>query len=727
MGIVFDKNSMTFTLNTKNTTYQMRVDKFGFVLHQYYGKKVEGCMDYLITYIDRSFSGNPYEAGTDRTYSMDVLPQELPSFGNGDYRSPACIIKNFDGSYACDFRYRNHKIRDGKYALKGLPAVYADDTEAETLELYLMDPVSRVKLVLYYGVLPELDIITRSVKLINDGDGRISVEKLMPACLDMLTGDFDIISFNGRHAMERGYCRSEINPGIYKVESLRGTSSHQHNPCVIMAEKNATEDAGQCFGLAFVYSGGFQCEVEKSQFNQVRLLMGLEEEMFSYELKSGEEFVSPEVIMSYSSDGLTQLSQNFHLCMRNHLCRGKYRDIRRPILINSWEAAYFDFTGEKLLSLASSAAELGVEMLVLDDGWFGNRNSDSEALGDWQVNERKLGCSLGDFIQKVNDIGLKFGIWFEPEMVSEKSRLYREHPDWVLRIPGRWSIRSRYQLVLDFSRKTVVDYIYEQVCAVLDQGNVEYIKWDMNRSLADIYSIKTDCQGKVMYDYVLGLYDFLERLVNRYPNILIEGCSGGGGRFDAGMLYYTPQIWCSDNTDAVDRVHIQYGTSFFYPVSAVGSHVSAERNHQTGRITSLHTRGVVAMAGTFGYELNLEELNDEEKDEIRTQIRKYRYYADLIRTGLYYRLSNPETDPVGAWMIVKEDGSEALVSAVLLELHANMPVNYVRLKGLKENTFYRDTFTDQVYNSTALMEVGVPLKVPEGEYQAYEMHLLEEG
>lgn len=726
MSILYDEKQKTLTLHTKKTTYQMQIDRYGFLLHLYYGKRADGCMDYLLTYYDRGFSGNPYDAGNDKTYSMDALPQEFPSLGTGDYRTPACVIKNTDHTYSSDFRYVKHEIKDGKYALEGLPAVYAAETEAQTLEVVLKDTVSDVKAVLLYGVLPECDVITRSVRIINESNGHVSVKKLSPACLDMVGGEYDFITFYGRHAMERNYQRLPIGHGVTKIGSLRGSSSHQYNPAVIIADREATEDAGSCYSMSFVYSGGFQSEAGMDQYYQTRVLMGLSEEQFAYPLNPGEYFQSPEVIMSYSSEGLSGLSHNLHYCIRKHLCRGKYKETVRPILINSWEASYFDFTGESLLKLAEQAAGLGIEMFVMDDGWFGQRDSELRGLGDWTVNEEKLGCTLGELIQKINDLGLKFGIWIEPEMVNEDSDLYRQHPDWAFVIPGRRPNRSRHQLVLDFSRKEIVDYIYEKICAVLDQGNVEYIKWDMNRSLADIYSATADSQGRVLHDYVLGLYDFLERVVCRYPNILLEGCSGGGGRFDAGMLYYTPQIWCSDNTDPIDRLEIQYGTSFLYPASSVGAHVSASPNHQTGRSTPLKTRGIVAMAGTFGYELNLNEISEDEKAEIRNQIAEYKKYARLIQTGLYYRLTNPQKANTGAWEFASEDGKEALVQAVGIRKHANMPVDYIKVKGLTENAIYREEESGQYYNSTALMETGIPVPVALGEYHSYQWHFIRE-
>ena len=724
MGIVYSKADRTFTIQTKNTTYQMQVDPYGFLLHLYYGKKTDGsCMDYLLTYYDRGFSGNPFDAGDDRTYSMDALPQEYPSYGTGDYRSTALIVENADGSTACDLRYRSHHIFNGKYKIPGLPAVYADETESQTLEIVMEDAVTGVEVTLQYGVLPDYDVITRSEKIVYRGEGKICIRKAQSACLDFVQGKYDLLTFYGRHAMERTMQREPVTHGSHVIGSVRGTSSHQYNPMMILAEKDTTEDHGGCYAMSFVYSGGFKAEVEKDQFGQTRMQMGLQEEQFSYPLEKGQEFVIPEVILTCSNQGLGKLSQNLQRCIRKNLCRGKYKEKVRPVLINSWEACYFDFTGEDIYHLAEQAKDLGIDMVVLDDGWFGSRNDDNSGLGDWKVNEEKLQGSLGDLISRINALGVKFGLWFEPEMVNEDSDLYREHPDWAIQIPGRKPVKGRNQLLLDFSRKEVVDAVYEQMCQVLDQGNIEYVKWDMNRSMAEVYSMTAEEQGSVQYDYMLGLYDFLERIISRYPDLLIEGCSGGGGRFDAGMLYYTPQIWCSDNTDAVDRVRIQYGTSFGYPVSAVGSHVSAVPNHQTGRKTSLHTRGVCAMAGTFGYELDPAKMTDEERREIREQIVEYKKYAQLVQNGLYYRLSNPFAEEIGAWEFVSEDGKEVLVNVVMLEIHGNMTVNYVKMKGLCAGQFYKDSNTEKIYPAEALMEVGIPLPLEFGEYKAYQIYL----
>lgn len=723
MSIIYEKENRIFTIQTRNTTYQMMVDRYGFLLHLYYGKQIEGDMSYLLTHYDRGFSGNPYDAGEDRTYSMDVLPQEYPVMGNGDYRSPGLVICNEDGSCSCDLRYKSHKIQEGKYGLKGLPAVYAGEG-AQSLEIVLEDAVTRVQAVLLYGVLPEEDIITRSVIIRNGGEKSIVVEKAASACLDFISGDYDFISFYGRHAMERNFQRTRIEHGSQQIGSRRGTSSHQYNPAVMIAEPGTTEEAGSCYGMVFVYSGNFLAEAEKDQFNQIRVIMGLQSDLFRYPLKKDETLMVPETILAYSAEGFGRLSHLYHQCIREHICRGSYKNQVRPVLVNSWEAAYFDFTGETICRLAEDAAELGIDMVVMDDGWFGKRDDDNSGLGDWYVNEEKLDCSLGELIEKINRIGVKFGIWIEPEMVSEDSDLYRNHPDWAIQIPGRKPVRSRNQLVLDFSREEVRNYILEQICNVLDQGNVEYIKWDMNRSLSDIYSAVTEC-GKVTYDYVLGIYDFLEKLTQRYPNILIEGCSGGGGRFDAGMMYYTPQIWCSDNTDAMDRIKIQYGTSFFYPASTVGAHVSAVPNHQTGRKTSLHTRGTVAMAGAFGYELALGKLSQEEKEEIKQQVQQYKKYAELIGQGTYYRLSNPYEEEKAAWMFVEKDQKTALLSVVMQEIHGNMPVSYVKLRGLKPEAVYENVENGEKRKGSVWMNGGIPIPVEMKEYQAYQIELRE--
>lgn len=723
MAIRYWKEKQIFSIDTKNTTYQMKVDSYGFLLHLYYGAKVNGAMDYLLTYADRGFSGNPAEAGADRTYSLDVLPQEYPTWGTGDYRNAALLIQNADHSESCKLQYAGHTIKKGKYNLSSLPAVYAEENEAETLEIYMEDCVSNLKVTLLYGVVEQLDIITRSVIIENHGSENIIIEKAGSACLELLPGQYDLLSFCGRHTMERTVQRKRIGYGSSVFESRRGTSSHQYNPAFILADVNATEDRGNCYGIAFVYSGGFRFETEKDPYDQVRTVMSIQPEQFAYPLNPGERFVVPETIFSFSQNGFGALSHNYHNCINHHVIRRSFQKKMRPVLINSWEAAYFDFTGETMLELAKNAADVGIDLVVMDDGWFGKRDDDNSGLGDWEVNEEKLGCSLGTLIEKINELGVDFGIWIEPEMISEDSTLYRNHPDWVLQIPGRSPVRSRNQLVLDFSRKDVRDYIFASICKVLDQGNITYVKWDMNRSISDVYS-HVNVRGTVLHDYVVGVYDFLEQMIQRYPELLIEGCSGGGGRFDIGMLYYTPQIWCSDNTDAIDRTKIQYGTSFFYPASAVGSHVSAVPNHQTGRITSLKTRAVVAMAGTFGYELNLQMLSAEEKEEIKEQVAVFKKQNELIQQGTYYRLTNPMEDAMAAWLFVSENKKHALFNVVVLDKQVNAGVAFIKLKGLLEGSTYISSEDNREYAADGLMEAGFPIPSTLGEYEAYQVEFV---
>ncbi|MBQ3280981.1 MAG: alpha-galactosidase [Eubacterium sp.] len=721
MAIAFDPHHGTFTIDTDNSTYQMQVDNYGYLMHLYYGARSSGCMDWLLHFVDRGLSANPYDAGDDRTYSLDCLPQEFPVQGTGDHRSPMLIMRDHEGAFGCDMRYRRYEIRKGKYGLSGLPAVYSesDDDDAETLSIVLGNDRTNVEVELLYGVLPHLDIITRCSILTNRGSGMVTVEKLGSACLDFVHGDFDVITFHGRHTLEMQKERLPIPHGTLSVGSRRGYSSHQYNPFLILADHGATETAGKCWSMQFVYSGGFRAEAEHDQYDQVRMMMGMSDEKFSYPVAPGESLTAPEVIMTYSGAGLEKLSQNLHSCIRNHVCRGKYRNVPRPIVINSWEAAYFDFTGEKIIEIAAQAKELGIEMLVLDDGWFGDRSDDFRALGDWKANEEKLGMSLGTLIERVNGLGMKFGIWTEPEMISEDSDLYRAHPDWAMAIPGEKPVRGRNQLVLDFSRREVVDAVYAMMCDVLDQGNIEYMKWDCNRSINDVYSHTATDQGKVLYDYILGLYDLLERLSDRYPDMLIEGCSGGGGRFDCGMLYYTPQIWASDNSDALDRLIIQYGLSFGYPSCTVGAHVSACPNHQTGRTTPLATRAAVAMSGTFGYELDPAKLSPAEKTEIRRETAYFKTIADIVTNGTYYRLSDATTDRYTAWEHLSPDRTHCLITVVIPENHGNTPTIYVTPRGLLPGAEYHDYDSGKTYISDALMEAGFPVPQPDTDRQAY--------
>ncbi len=706
MPLSYDAPERIFTLSTERTTYQMRVDEHGYLLHLYYGARTSANTSYLITYADRSgMCGCPHDVA-DRTYSLDILPQEYPFQGEGDMRSPLLMVRGADGTFGCDLRYKSHEIRPGKYGLPGLPAVYAEGQKdsAQTLSITLADERLGLEVELLYGVMPAYDVITRAAVVRNVGSGRITVEKLQSACLDM----------------ERRPSRHAVGNGSFSVGSRRGMSSNQYNPVMVLCDGDATETAGRAWSMSFVYSGSFLAEVERDQYEQTRMQMGLASDLFSYPLEPGEKIVAPEVIMTYSGAGLEKISHNLHRCIRERVCRGPWRDSPRPVLINSWEACYFDFTGDKLVELARKAADLGLDMLVMDDGWFGARCDDHRGLGDWKPNMEKLGGSVADLARRVNEVGLGFGIWVEPEMVNEDSDLFRAHPDWALAIPGKPPVLGRDQLVLDLSRDDVRDNLFEQLCAVLDQGGIEYVKWDYNRSIVDVHSRVATDQGKVLYDYMLGLYDLLERVRTRYPDLLIEGCSAGGGRFDAGMLYYTPQIWTSDNTDARNRLEIQYGTSFGYPCSAVGAHVSACPNEITGRTVPLGARGTVAMAGgAFGYELDLMELNDRACEHIRTQVKTYRGIEHLVREGLFYRLSDPKYADVASWEFVSEDGSEALVCAVVTRVDGYAKANYVVPRGLTPGATYRMASNGLEFSADALMDMGLPLTVPNSPYENF--------
>ncbi|MBR7046523.1 MAG: alpha-galactosidase [Lachnospiraceae bacterium] len=721
MAIQYNEKKRIFSLHTAHTTYQMMADSHDYLLHLYYGKHAVGEMDYLLQYMDRGFSPCPHETAPERIYSLDVLPQELPTVGTGDYRVPALMIESEGGIIWTDLRYAGYRITSGKYSLPGLPAVYASAKEAQTLEIFLRDQALGLQVSLLYGVLPELDIITRAMILKNTGSEKLYVRKAQSAVLDFVSGEFDLLTFLGRHTFERSMTRSHVSGNCQTIGSRRGMSSHQFNPLMILSDRTTNETEGRCWAMEFVYSGGFKGEVMKDQFGGCRMQLGLSDELFRYPLAPGDCFASPEVILSYSHKGFSALSQSLHRCIRSHVCRGPWKDKVRPVLVNSWEAAYFHFNGETIYQLAKSAKELGIEMVVMDDGWFTNRSDDYSGLGDWTVDEEKLGESLGSLISRINAIGMKFGIWVEPEMISEISELYKAHPDWALSIPGRDPVLGRSQLVLDMSRKEVVDYIFERLCSLLDQGNIEYIKWDYNRCIAEVYSHCADEQGRVLYDYMLGLYDLLERLIVRYPDLLIEGCAGGGGRFDAGMLYYTPQIWCSDNTDAIDRLQIQYGTSFGYPAAAMGAHVSVCPNHQNGRITPFHTRAVVAMSGTFGYELDPAKLTEEEKNQVKDQVALFHKLAPLIQNGRYYRLTNPAENLCAAWEIVSDDRSRVLLNVVIQDVHGNMPIPYIRLQGLESGRMYHEETLGITYSSDALMDAGMPVPIQDGVYHAFQL------
>ena len=686
MSILFDDTSKTLTLHTARTTYQMQIAPTGHLLHLYYGARADGCFDYRILPHDCGFSPNPYELRGDRTWSLDTLPQEYSGSLTGDYRLSSVLPVAANGAMGADLRYVRHDIRPGKYALDHLPAAFARDGEAETLCVTLADSAVGLEVELLYSIFPERDVITRAARLRNVGGAPLRLEKAASLCLDLPFGDWELLHFHGRHCMERAPERVPLMTGVQSVGSKRGMSSHHHNPFVILCARDATEEHGDCYGVMPVWSGNHKTEVEVDQMGATRLVSGVHDEGFDWTLAPNECFTAPEALLAYSGEGLGELSRTYHRFLRRNLCRSRLLNAPRPVLLNNWEATYFDFDADKLYAIAREAKFLGADLFVLDDGWFGKRDDDNRALGDWFVNDVKLRGGLAPLIERINALGLKFGIWIEPEMVSEDSDLYRAHPDWALTVPNRTPTMGRNQLVLDMGRAEVVEHLYGVFSALLRSSHIEYVKWDMNRGLADVYSaaLPPERQGEAAYRYVLGVYDLLERLTSAFPDVLFEGCAGGGGRFDAGILAYCPQIWCSDDTDAVERLTIQRGTSYGYPCAAMGAHVSACPNHQTGRVVPFGTRAVVAMAGTFGYELDPSKLTDAEKDEVRSQIARFRELDALLRDGDYYRLDANER--FTAWAVANDD--ELLLSVVVTHTEANPHPLHLRLRGFDPNADY---------------------------------------
>ena len=722
MAVRFDEKKNLFTLQTLDSTYQMKVDDHGVLLHTYYGAPAdETDFSYLIGPEDRGFSGQPGDEKKDRTYSMDYYPLEYPVQGNGDFRVKA-LKAGFEGEVpALDLRFISYELEKGKYSLPGLPALFeAEAGEVETLKITLKDRLEEIYVTLFYGVFEKKNVITRAASIENRSGKNVTLKRALSLGLDFMEGDMDLIHFYGKHAGERQFERRNLPHGITEISSSRGTSSHHHNPFVILCDKDTTEDFGNAYGVSFIYSGGFKIQMEKDQVDGIRLVCGLDDEEFLWKLAPGETFVTPEAALSYSEKGLTVLSDQFQKAYHANLIRSPWKDKKRPTLVNNWEATYFGFDAEKLLKIAGEAADLGLDMLVLDDGWFGKRDDDNSGLGDWFVNEKKLGCTMKELVDRVNALGLKFGIWLEPEMVSEDSELYRMHPDWVLQIPGREPNRSRNQLVLDLSRKEVREYMKKFINDTLSCANISYVKWDMNRSVDNVYSAAdpTLSQGAVRHKYVLGLYEVMEDMLTRHPDLLLEGCSGGGGRFDAGMLYYAPQIWCSDNTDAIERLRIHYGTSFGYPMSSVSAHVSVCPNHQNGRVTPFKTRGICAMQGSFGYELDLSKLSEEDKAEARRQITVYNENWELFQSGSYYRLNSPmENHDYTAWSYVSKDQRKASLNVIYTDLHGNPKPVRVKLKGLKKDASYDVDGT--VYTGAALMRGGLLIPKPACNYDSY--------
>lgn len=720
MAVQYYEKQRIFKLDTQHTSYIMAVvDKENFLGHVYYGGRLE---DYDLTYLlrlgEKPFV--PSENNRERCSFMDSFPAEYAGHGLGDYRDGCISVRTKGGHSAINLTVVSHDIYGGKKRLEGLPATFGTEQECSTLEIHCEDAVLGLQVTLMYTVFEDVDAITRSVKVTNAAKEEIYLTKVLSACLDMDNREFERITLHGSWARERHIQRQPIGYGKYAVSSLRGEPGHQEHPFMALAVRGTTQDVGEVYAMNFVYSGNFLAQEEMSQFGSVRMSMGINPEDFCWRLDPQESFQAPEVVLVYSAEGLGGMTRSFHDLYRKHLIRSPYRDKKRPVLINNWEATYFEFDTDKLIGIAKQAAELGIEMLVMDDGWFGKRNFDDCALGDWQVNEEKLKGGLKYLVDEVNKLGMKFGIWFEPEMISPDSELYRAHPDWAFQIPGRTPGMSREQYVLDLSRKEVRDYIYECVAKILHSANIEYVKWDMNRSLSDIGSIgfPADRQGELYHRYVLAVYEMQERLITDFPQLLLENCSGGGARFDPGMLYYSPQIWCSDDADAVERLMIQEGTSLIYPLSTMGAHVSDCPNHVVGRVTPFETRGYVALAGTFGYELDVTRISEEDRNMIPEQVAMYHKYNDLVREGDYYRLASyGENHCYDCYEVVSKDKKEALVTYIQVLNIPNCHSRRIYLRGLEAAAEYKVEGMEGVYRGETLMKAGIQVESLAGDFR----------
>ncbi len=728
MAIKFNETNKIFKLDTDNTTYMIGISPEGYVGHVYYGDRIESDDAYYLLRTDEApFTPSVYKR--EKSAFLDFFPMELACGGVGDYRESCLNVRNEDGRMGCEFFYDSYTISAGKPKLEGLPASFGADDEVSTLEIICMDPILGLKVVLSYSAFEKEDVITRNVRLENVGKQHLKIEKIYSACLDMDNEDFEVITLHGSWARERHIQRHPVYLGKQNVSSNKGESGHQEHPFMALVTPETTQTTGRVYGMNFVYSGNFLGQVEQTQYGAVRMVMGINQDEFCWNLKAGDSFQAPEVVMVFSGEGLGKMTRSYHDFYRKHMIRSPYRNKKRPILINNWEATYFDFNTEKLLDIAREAKKDGIEMLVMDDGWFGERNSDDCSLGDWVVNEKKITGGLKHLVDEVNKIGLKFGIWFEPEMISPNSNLYREHPDWAIHIEGREATQSRQQYVLDLSNPEVVDYAYNCVSKILHSANIEYVKWDMNRQLSDIGSnyLNKESQQELFHRYVLGVYEMQERLINEFPDLLLENCSGGGARFDPGMLYYSPQIWCSDDTDAVERLEIQEGTAIVYPLSAIGAHVSVCPNHSVGRVTPFETRGNVALAGTFGYELDITKIPEEERKMIPEQTKMYHKYHDLVREGDYYRIASYSQNKLyDCYMVAAKDASEALVTFVQVRGIPNSKSRKIKLQGLDAKASYRLEGTDQVYTGEMLMKGGFFIKDMWGDAISHLYHFVRE-
>ena len=718
MSINYNENFKTFHLRTKNTSYVLKVMETGHLSHLYWGRKLKA--DNLEYFFRRRGFGS-FAADTDNIsgFQLELIPQECPTFGATDLRSPSLEFQYEDGTSATDLRYNSHRIYEGKQSLSGLPAVYVEsEEEATSLEITLVDSLKNLEVILTYNVFENFDAITRSLKIVNNSDEKINIERVLSANVDFTTDEFDFIQLSGSWGRERHILRNPLRSGSQAIESRRGASSHAQNPFMALCSKDANEEYGDVYGFSLIYSGNFLANVEVDMYRNARAQIGINPFDFKWLLESKEEFQAPEVVLVYSSKGLNGMSQIYHNLYRKRLCRGNYRDKVRPILINNWEATYFDFNEVKIKEIAKEASKLGMELFVLDDGWFGNRNDDKSSLGDWFVNEGKLKGGLSKLAKDINNMGLEFGLWFEPEMISPISKLYEKHPNWCIHIPGRTRSQARSQLILDLSRQEVCDYIIESVSKILESANISYVKWDMNRNMTEVGSLglTSERQRETAHRYILGLYRVMEEITSRFPNVLFESCSGGGGRFDPGILYYMPQTWTSDDTDAIERLKIQFGTSMVYPPISMGCHVSAIPNHQANRTTPLETRGVSAMAGNFGYELDITKLSEEEKEELKEQISLYKEIRETVQFGALYRLKSPFNSNEVAWMMISEDKNEVVVSYVRQWALVNESFSNLKLTALDKDSEYEIIGEDTILSGDELMYIG--LNIPElyGDY-----------
>ncbi len=734
MQIGYHEKNRVFKIDTEHTSYCIGiVDEENFLGHIYYGRKLaEDDLVYLMRTDEAPYV--PSRNNRERTSFLDTFPMEYTGHGLGDYREGTLTVKTLKGHTAVSLSYVSHRIYNGKEALAGLPATFAQEDACKTLEITCEDPVLHLQVILSYSIFADSDAIARSVRIVNQSAEAVYLTKVLSACIDMDNEDYEMITLHGSWGRERVIQTRPVMRGKQGVSSVRGESSHQEHPFMAWKSRTTTEETGEIYAMHFVYSGNFMAQIEMSQFGSMRALMGIHPQDFSWKLEPGDSFQAPEVICVYSAEGIGGMTRTFHDLYRTHLIRGEYRNKKRPILINNWEATYFDFDTDKLLAIAKEASALGIEMLVMDDGWFGCRNDDNTSLGDWQVNEDKLKGGLKYLVDEVNKLGMKFGIWLEPEMISPDSNLYREHPDWAFAVPGRTGSLARNQYVLDLTRQEVRDYVYEMIAAVLRSANIEYVKWDMNRQLSDMGScgLPADRQGELYHRQVLAVYELQDRMTKEFPYLLLENCSGGGARFDPGMLYYSPQIWCSDDTDAVERLSIQAGTAMIYPLSTMGAHVSDCPNHALGRTTPFETRGYVALAGTFGYELDVTKIAKEEQDKIPDQVAMYHKYNDLVREGDYYRIAHyAENHYYDCFEVVAKDKSEALVTYIQVLNRPNFHSRRIRIPGLDKTACYvienaQDwpEIAQTEYHGDTLHYAGINIPVLNGDFQGRLMHLV---